>query len=222
MSGPLKVLIVDDHEVVRIGLRQLLERRSELVVVGEAGTAAEAIALAGAEQPDVVIMDVRLPDASGIEACREIRSERSETKVIMVTSYADDDAVFSAILAGAAGYMLKQTRGQVLVEAILTVGSGGTLLDPTITLQVLERIRGGGSAAERVAALSEQEQQILDLISKGRTNREIAQEMYLSDKTVRNYVSNLLHKLNVSRRSEAAAIAARMRPRRRGDAKGAG
>ncbi|HEY3367883.1 MAG TPA: response regulator transcription factor [Symbiobacteriaceae bacterium] len=212
MTGPLKVLIVDDHEVVRIGLRQLLERKPELVVVGEAGTAAEAIAVARAERPDVVIMDVRLPDASGIEACREIRSGRPAAKVIMVTSYADDDAVLAAILAGASGYLLKQARGQVLVEAILTVGTGGTLLDPTITRQVLERIRGGGSVAQRVAGLSEQEQRILDLISRGRTNREMAEEMYLSENTVRNYVSNLLHKLKVSRRSEAAAIAARLRP----------
>ncbi|HYF90608.1 MAG TPA: response regulator transcription factor [Symbiobacteriaceae bacterium] len=212
MSQLLRVLVVDDHEVVRVGVRRLLERQSELAVVGEAGTVAEAVAVAREVQPDMVVMDMRLPDGDGVEACRMIRSERPQTKVLMLTSYTDDDAVFSAIMAGATGYLLKQTRGQVLVDAILTAGAGGSLLDPSITKQVLDRIRGGSSAAERLAGLSDQEQRILDLISRGLTNREIAYEIYLSEKTVRNYVSQLLHKLNVSRRSEAAAMAARFQP----------
>lgn len=210
MNRPLKVLVVDDHEVVRIGLRQLLERHPDLEVVGEAGTAAEAIAAARASLPDVVIMDVRLPDRSGIEACREIRSERPEVKVIMLTSYADNDAVFSSIMAGAAGYLLKQTRSQVLIDAIFTARQGGSLLDPGIIHQVMEGIRGGVTPVERTASLSSQELRILDLISKGKTNREIARDLFLSENTVRNYVSTMLQKLNVSRRSEAAAVAARM------------
>lgn len=214
MNEPLKVLLVDDHEVVRIGLRQILERRPELTVVGEAGTAAEAVEAARTYRPDVVVMDVRLPDGTGIEACREIRSERTEVKVIMLTSYADDDAAFASILAGAAGFLLKQTRGQVLADAIVTVGRGGSLLDPVITQRIVDRVRTGGSPVERAASLTEQERRILELISMGKTNREIARELFLSEKTVRNYVSNILHKLNVTRRAEAAAVAARLRPQR--------
>ncbi|HEY3365558.1 MAG TPA: response regulator transcription factor [Symbiobacteriaceae bacterium] len=209
MSQLLRVLVVDDHEVVRLGLRQLLECKPGLTVVGEAGTAAEAVAVAEDVLPDVIVMDVRLPDGSGVEACREIRSLCPLTKVIMLTSYTDDDAVLAAIMAGASGYLLKQTRGQVLVDAIFTAGAGGSLLDPAITRQVLDRIRGGSTAVDRLALLTDQEQRILDCISRGRTNREIAEKLYLSEKTVRNYVSQLMHKLNVNRRSEAAAIAAR-------------
>lgn len=212
MNERRKVLVVDDHEVVRMGLCSLLERQPGLEVVGEAGTAAEAVAAARVHAPDVVIMDVRLPDGSGTEACREIRSERSDTKVIMLTSYSDDDAVFASIMAGAEGYLLKQTRGQILIDAISTVSRGGSLLDPSLIRSVMERIRQGGSASDRLAGLTDQERRILDLIAKGKTNREIAEELYLGEKTVRNYVSNLLHKLNVTRRSEAAAVAARLRP----------
>ena len=208
---PLRVLIVDDHEVVREGLRSLLNRREGITIVGDAGTVATAIEEAARLRPDVVIMDVRLPDGSGVEACREIRQENPDTKVIMLTSYADDEAVFASILAGAAGYLLKQTRGQALAEAIEAVSQGGSLLDPAVTQKVLERVRslGGRRPDDSLASLSEQEQKILLLIAEGKTNKEIAEEIFLSDKTVKNYVSSILSKLNLRRRAEAAAFIAR-------------
>lgn len=208
---PLRVLIVDDHEVVREGLRSLLNRRERITVVGEAGTADAAVEEALRLRPDVVIMDVRLPDGSGVEACREIRQEIPDAKVIMLTSYADDEAVFASILAGAAGYLLKQTRGQALAEAIEAVAQGGSLLDPAVTQKVLERVRSLGSRRpdDSLASLSEQEQKILLLIAEGKTNKEIAEEIFLSDKTVKNYVSSILSKLNLRRRAEAAAFIAR-------------
>jgi len=208
------VLIVDDHEVVREGLRALLNRRDNLRVVGEAATVAQAIEEATKHQPDVIIMDVRLPDGSGIEACREIRQVRPETKVIMLTSYADEDAVFASILAGAAGYLLKQTRGNALADAITSVTRGESLLDPAVTQKVLERVRSSGqrSADDPLSALTEQEHKILLLIAEGKTNKEIADDVFLSDKTVKNYVSNILSKLNLRRRSEAAAFIARREP----------
>jgi DNA-binding NarL/FixJ family response regulator len=211
-----RIMIVDDHEVVREGLRALLNRRAGLSVVGEAGTVAQAVAEATKMQPDVIIMDVRLPDGSGIEACREIRQTRPETRVIMLTSYADEDAVFASILAGAAGYLLKQTRGSALAEAIESVVRGESLLDPVVTQKVLERVRMSGqrSADDPLAALTEQEHRILALIAEGKTNKEIADEVFLSDKTVKNYVSNILSKLNLRRRSEAAAFIARREPPR--------
>jgi two-component system response regulator DevR len=211
MERPLRVLIVDDHEVVREGLRSLLNRREAINVVGEAGAVATAIEEAARLRPDVVIMDVRLPDGSGVEACREIRQENPDTKVIMLTSYADDEAVFASILAGAAGYLLKQTRGQALAEAIEAVAQGGSLLDPAVTQKVLERVRslGGRRPDDSLASLSEQEQKILLLIAEGKTNKEIAEEIFLSDKTVKNYVSSILSKLNLRRRAEAAAFIAR-------------
>jgi two-component system response regulator DevR len=211
MERPLRVLIVDDHEVVREGLRSLLNRREAINVVGEAGTVATAIEEAARLRPDVVIMDVRLPDGSGVEACREIRQENPDTKVIMLTSYADDEAVFASILAGAAGYLLKQTRGQALAEAIEAVAQGGSLLDPAVTQKVLERVRslGGRRPDDSLASLSDQEQKILLLIAEGKTNKEIAEEIFLSDKTVKNYVSSILSKLNLRRRAEAAAFIAR-------------
>ena len=210
---PLRVLIVDDHEVVREGLRSLLNRRRGITVVGEAGSVAEAVEEAARLVPDVVIMDVRLPDGSGVEACREIRQSRPDARVIMLTSYADDEAVFASILAGAAGYLLKQTRGQALAEAIEAVARGGSLLDPIVTQKVLERVRtlGSGGTDDVLASLSEQEQKILLLIAEGKTNKEIAEEIFLSDKTVKNYVSSILSKLNLRRRSEAAAFIARRR-----------
>ncbi len=206
-----RILLVDDHEVVREGLRALLARREGFEVVGQAGTVEQAIAEAARSEPDVIVMDVRLPDGSGIEACREIRETRPETKVIMLTSYADDDAVFASILAGAAGYVLKQTRGSALADAIAAVARGESLLDAAVTQKVMERVR---SASQRKAddpldALTEQEHKILALIAEGKTNKEIAAEVYLSDKTVKNYVSNILSKLNMRRRSEAAAFIAR-------------
>lgn len=211
----VSILIVDDHEVVRMGLRTLLERRSGFSVVGEAGTAEEAIRVARQSEPDVVIMDIRLPDGNGVEACRVIREERPETRVIMLTSYADDEALFGSIMAGASGYLLKQTRGQNLAEAIEKVAKGESLLDPAVTDRVLEQMRhlaaGGG---DELAALSPQERKILSLIAEGKTNKEIAQEVFLSDKTVKNYVSNILSKLNLRRRSEAAAFIAERKARR--------
>ena len=213
MANQIRVLIVDDHEVVREGLRALLRRRPQLAVVGEADSVASAIEEAKRTEPDVVIMDVRLPDGSGVEACREIRAHRPETKVIMLTSYADDEAVFASIMAGATGYLLKQTRTKALVDAIDRAMRGESLLDPAVTQRILERVRAGGDKKDdELALLSEQERKILDLIAEGKTNKEIAQEVYLSDKTVKNYVSSILSKLNLHRRSEAAAFIARRKP----------
>jgi DNA-binding NarL/FixJ family response regulator len=209
-----RILIVDDHEVVREGLRALLNRKEGFAVVGEAGTVEQAISEAAKTEPDVIVMDVRLPDGSGIEACREIRQARPQTKVIMLTSYADEDAVFASILAGAAGYLLKQTRGNALADAITSVTRGESLLDPAVTQKVLERVRTAGQRNEDdpLSALTEQEHKILLLIAEGKTNKEIADEVFLSDKTVKNYVSNILSKLNLRRRSEAAAFIARREP----------
>ena len=208
----IRVLIVDDHEVVREGLRALLRRRSEMAIVGEADSVASAIAEARKTDPDVVVMDVRLPDGSGVEACREIRAHRPDTKVLMLTSYADDEAVFSSIMAGATGYLLKQTRTATLVDAIERATRGESLLDPSVTQRVLERVRNSGTRKDdELSLLSEQEEKILDLIAEGKTNKEIALEIFLSDKTVKNYVSSILGKLNIRRRSEAAAFIARRR-----------
>jgi DNA-binding NarL/FixJ family response regulator len=208
----IRVMLVDDHEVVREGLKALLNRRDGMTVVGEAGSVAQSIEVAASVKPDVVVMDLRLPDGSGIEACREIRSELPGTKVIMLTSYADEEAVMSSILGGAAAYLLKQTRGSQLADAIEGVARGESMLDPAVTMRVLEEVRksaAGKSKASPEAQLTENEQKILHLISEGKTNREIAAEIYLSDKTVKNYVSNILSKLNMKRRSEAAAYIAR-------------
>jgi len=209
-----RILIVDDHEVVREGLRALLNRKEGFAVVGEAGSVEQAISEAAKTEPDVIVMDVRLPDGSGIEACREIRQARPQTKVIMLTSYADEDAVFASILAGAAGYLLKQTRGNALADAIASVTRGESLLDPAVTQKVLDRVRTAGQRSEDdpLSALTEQEHKILLLIAEGKTNKEIADEVFLSDKTVKNYVSNILSKLNLRRRSEAAAFIARREP----------
>lgn len=209
---PVRVLIVDDHEVVRLGLISLLQRRFQ--VVGEAASVVEAVRMARQVQPDVVVMDIRLPDGSGVEACREIRGERPETKVIMLTSYPDDEAVYGSIMAGASGYLLKQTRGQSLAEAIERVARGESLLDPAITDKVLERMRQMAKGeSDELGQLSPQEQKILLAIAEGKTNKEIAEEVFLSDKTVKNYVSSILSKLNLRRRSEAAAFIAERRAR---------
>ncbi|HET8944133.1 MAG TPA: response regulator transcription factor [Dehalococcoidia bacterium] len=205
----VKIMLVDDHEVVRMGLRTLLERRAGFTVVAEAGNVAEAVATARTVLPDVIVMDVRLPDGTGVEACREIRSERPETRVIMLTSYADDEAVYGSIMAGASGYLLKQTRGQNLAEAIGRVAAGESLLDPGVTDKVLARMRQlAAGETDELASLSPQERRILGLIAEGKTNKEIADEVFLSDKTVKNYVSSILSKLNLRRRSEAAAFIA--------------
>ncbi|MEX0682579.1 MAG: response regulator transcription factor [Dehalococcoidia bacterium] len=212
MADTVKIMLVDDHEVVRMGIRTLLERRPGFTIVGEAGTAAEAVSVAHQCEPDVIVMDIRLPDGNGVEATREIRGERPETKVIMLTSYADDEAIYGSIMAGASGYLLKQTRGQTLAEAIERVAAGDSLLDPAVTAQVLERMRAlARGEGDELAALSEQERKILSHIAQGKTNKEIAEVVFLSDKTVKNYVSSILSKLNLRRRSEAAAFMAEHR-----------
>jgi two-component system response regulator DevR len=208
----IRLLVVDDHEVVRQGLVSLLSRRPNLHVVAEAGTVAEAIEAARRFQPELVIMDVRLPDGSGIEACREIREERPETRVVMLTSYPDEDAVLSAIVAGASGYLLKQVRARDLVDALERVARGESLLDPAVTGRVLERVRriATGDQPDELSQLTPQERKILALVAEGKTNKEIAAEVFLSDKTVKNYVSSILAKLNLERRAQAAAFVAKI------------
>jgi two-component system response regulator DevR len=208
-SRVLRLLVVDDHEVVRQGLVALLDRRAGFEVVAEAGTVAESVEAARRHEPDIVIMDVRLPDGSGIEACREIRA----TRIVMLTSYPDEEAVLSAIVAGASGYLLKQIRARDLVSALEAVGRGESLLDPAVTEKVLERVRriASGSFTDEFAQLTVQEKKILMLVAEGQTNKEIAAEVFLSDKTVKNYVSSILSKLNLERRAQAAAFVAKHR-----------
>ena len=214
LPSVLRLLVVDDHEVVREGLVALLDRREAFSVVAQAGTAAEAIEAARTHRPDLVIMDVRLPDGSGIEAAREIRAENPAIRVVILTSYPDEEAVFAAIIAGASGYLLKQIRGGDLIAALEAVGRGESLLDPAVTEQVLERIRGiaRGTYREELAQLTRQEETILVLVAEGQTNKEIAAKVFLSDKTVKNYVSSILAKLNLQRRTQAAAFMVRHRP----------
>jgi two-component system response regulator DevR len=213
MTAATRVLICDDHEVVREGLRGLIGRHADMSVVGEAGTVAEAIEVAARGKPDVVIMDVRLPDGSGVEACRAIREARPETKVIMLTSYADDEALFASIIAGASGYLLKQTRGQAVVDAITAVAAGRSLLDPAVTGKVLERLRESRGEDPALASLTEQERKVLAGLAEGKMNREIGEALFLSEKTVKNYVSRILDKLGLARRAEAAAYMAKHKPR---------
>jgi two-component system, NarL family, response regulator DevR len=208
----VRVFLLDDHEVVRRGLRELLEAEDDLEVVGEAGTAEQTFARLAASNPDVAILDVRLPDGDGVAVCREIRSEHPDVACLMLTSFADDEALFSAIMAGAAGYVLKQVRGTDLVDAVRRVGRGESLLDPSLTARVLERLRNPPQP-DALAGLTDQERRVLDLIAEGMTNRQIGAQLFLAEKTVKNYVSNLLAKLGMSRRSEAAAYAARMTER---------
>jgi two-component system, NarL family, response regulator DevR len=220
-TGParsLRVLVVDDHEVVRQGLVALLDRRPGFEVVAQAGSVAESIDQARLHQPDIVVMDVRLPDGSGVEACRAIRDELPATRVIMLTSFPDDEAVLSAIVAGASGYLLKQIRARDLVAALEAVGRGESLLDPAVTERVLERIRriAAGDAADELSVLTAQERKILMLVAEGKTNKEIAADVFLSDKTVKNYVSSILSKLNLERRAQAAAFVAKQRSDRGG------
>jgi two-component system, NarL family, response regulator DevR len=211
MDAPLRVMLVDDHVVVRDGIKALLEATGDLVVCAEAGSVREAVAVAERALPDVVVMDVRLQDGSGIEATREIRARRPQTQVLMLTSFADDEALFASIMAGAAGYVLKQIRGEELLQAIRTVGRGQSLLDPAVTASVLDRLRKGKHLLmdERLARLSAQEERILELVADGKTNGQIAAELGLAEKTVKNYVSSILTKLGVARRAEAAAYLAR-------------
>ena len=209
MSDPISVFLMDDHEVVRQGVRALLEASGEVTVVGEASTAAEALARIPAVRPDVAVLDVRVPDGNGIEVCREVRSQLG-TKCLMLTSYSDDEALFEAIMAGAAGYVLKQIRGSDLLTAVKRVAAGESLLDPTVTGKVLERLRSPSEQDERLARLSEQERRILAHIAEGFTNRQIANEMCLAEKTIKNYVSNMLGKLGMERRTEAAVFATKL------------
>ena len=210
-DGPLRLMLVDDHEVVRSGLRTMLEAGGDVRVVAEAGTVKDAIAEAERTKPDVIVMDVRLADGSGIEATREIRARRPETRVLMLTSFADDEALFASIMAGASGYVLKQIRGMDLVRSIRSVGQGQSLLDPAVTATVLDRLRKGKHLLrdERLARLSAQEERILAMVADGLTNREIGVQLKLAEKTVKNYVSTILSKLEVGRRAEAAAYLAR-------------
>jgi DNA-binding NarL/FixJ family response regulator len=208
----IRVFLVDDHEVVRRGVADLLERESDLEIVGEASTVAEAMARAPAARPDVAVLDVRLPDGDGITVCRDLRSRLPELRCLMLTSFSDDEALFDAIMAGAAGYVLKQIRGSDLVGAVRTVASGQSLLDPRATARVLDRMRSATATAEQPAAgLTEQERTVLELIGEGLTNREIGERMFLAEKTVKNYVSHLLAKLGMQRRTQAAILATEMR-----------
>ena len=209
-----RVFLLDDHEIVRRGLRELFDAEDDLEVVGEAATAEEAVARVPSTKPDVAVLDVRLPDGDGVEVCRDLRSAMPELKCLMLTSFADDEALFSAILAGASGYVLKQIKGGDLVSAVRRVAAGESLLDPALTRQVMERLRGGNVEDERLARLTAQERNILELIAEGKTNRQIADELYLAEKTVKNYVSNLLSKMGFARRTEAAVYAARLAERK--------
>jgi two-component system response regulator DevR len=208
----LRVFLVDDHEVVRRGLRDLLEAEDDLTVVGEAESVEIALGRIPPTRPDVAVLDVRLPDGSGVELCREVRSRHPEIQCLILTSFADDEALFGAIMAGAAGYVLKQVRGRDLVDSIRRVGRGESLLDPRVTDRVLSRLRN--PVDDDLAGLTGQERKILDLVTEGLTNKQIAERLFLAEKTVKNYVSHLLAKLGMSRRAEVAAYGARVSERR--------
>ena len=210
-TPPLRVMLVDDHEIVRDGIRVMLDAQDDIVVTAEAGTVREAVDEAARTRPDVVVMDVQLTDGSGIEATREIRADHPATKVLMLTSFADDEALFASIMAGASGYVLKQVKSGDLLRAIRSVGAGDSLLDPAVTSAVLDRLRRGKHLMrdEKLARLSPQEERILTAVAEGKTNREIGVELGLAEKTVKNYVSSILSKLEVARRAEAAAYLAR-------------
>jgi DNA-binding NarL/FixJ family response regulator len=214
-DGVIRVFLLDDHEVVRRGVHELLSSEPDITVVGEAGTAADALARIPAARPDVAVLDVRLPDGSGVEVCREIRSREPSTRCLMLTSYADDEALFDAVMAGAAGYALKDIRASDLVGAVRDVAAGKSLLDPVATARVLERLRTGApEPPPSIAGLTDQEGRILDLIGEGLTNRQIGERLHLAEKTVKNYVSSLLAKLGMERRTQAAAYVARTRAER--------
>jgi two-component system response regulator DevR len=213
-AGPIRVFLLDDHEIVRRGIADLVDAEPDISVVGEAGTAAEALARIPAVRPDVAVLDARLPDGSGIDVCRDIRSALPEVRCLILTSYDDDDAVFAAVMAGAAGYLLKQIRGSSLLDAIRQVAAGRSLLDPGVTERVLSRLREGAPQDQRLAALTEREREILDLIAEGLTNRQIGERLFLAEKTVKNHVSALLAKLGMQRRTQAAVFGAQLRPPR--------
>ena len=206
----IRVFLLDDHEVVRRGLRDLLESEGDVEIVGESGTAAEATARIPALRPDVAVLDARLPDGSGIDVCRDVRSVDPAIKALILTSYDDDEALFAAILAGAAGYLLKQVGGNDLLDAVRRVAGGQSLIDPSLTARVLERLRNGPAEHQELATLTEQERKILMLIAEGLTNRQIGERLFLAEKTVKNYVSSILSKLGLERRTQAAVLAARL------------
>jgi two-component system, NarL family, response regulator DevR len=208
---PIRVFLMDDHEIVRRGVADVLETDPGVTVIGEAKNAAEALARVPALRPDVAVLDVRVPDGDGVSVCRDLRSKMPELKVIMLTSYSDDEALFEAIMAGASGYLLKQILGQDLVSAVRTVAGGGSLLDPTATAAVMARMRRATEPAGPLAKLSEQERTVLELIGEGLTNRQIGERMFLAEKTVKNYVSHLLAKLGLERRTQAAILATQLR-----------
>ena len=217
MADPITVFLLDDHEIVRRGVADLLGAEDDIVVIGEAATQEQAVGRVHALDPDVAILDVRLEDGNGIEACREIRSLHPRTACLILTSFADDEALFHAIMAGAAGFVLKQIRSSELVDAVRRVAAGQSLLDPVVTARVLERIREGPKQDERIARLSAQERQVLELLAEGLTNRQIADRLYLAEKTIKNYVTSVLAKLGMTRRTEAAVYAARhLHPEREG------
>jgi DNA-binding NarL/FixJ family response regulator len=206
----IRVFLLDDHEIVRRGLAELIGLQSDMEVVGEAGTTEAALRRIPASMPDVAVLDVRLPDGSGVEVCREIRSTMPTVNCLMLTSYSDDEALFNAIMAGASGYVLKDIRGNDLIDAIRQVAAGNSLLDPSLTARVLERLRNGHKENSELSMLSEQERTILTLIGEGMTNRQIGEHMHLAEKTIKNYVSGLLAKLGMERRTQAAAYVARL------------
>jgi two-component system, NarL family, response regulator DevR len=209
-ARPISVFLLDDHEIVRRGVRDLLETDPGIRVIGEASTASSALARIPALRPDVAILDVRLPDGDGVTVCREIRSRMPEVACLMLTSFSDDEALFDAIMAGAAGYMLKQIRGTDLISAVRTVASGQSMLDPKAASQLMSRLRGQTTRHDPLAGLSPQERRLLELIGEGLTNRQIGERMFLAEKTVKNYVSGLFAKLGMERRAQAAAYAVRV------------
>ena len=217
MKKPFRVFLVDDHELIRRGLRDCIEAEEDLIVVGEAATAGEALARIPVRKPDICVLDVRLPDGSGIEVCREIRSHHPEIEFLMLTTFTDDEALFDAIMAGAIGYVLKETRADHLVESLRSVARGQSLLDPAMTDRVLARLRQPGQGNDPLDGLTGQERRILALIGEGLTNREIAKRTYLAEKTVKNYVSNLLRKLGMQHRVQAALYASHEGVRPLGD-----
>jgi two-component system response regulator DevR len=208
-DAPITVFLLDDHEIVRRGLRELLEAEGDIEVIGEASTQDEAVNRVHALDPDVAVLDVRLQEGNGVEACRDIRSRDPRTACLILTSFADDEALFQAIMAGAAGYVLKQVRSTDLVDAVRRVAAGQSLLDPAVTARVLERLRKGPDEDERLARLTDQEREVLNLLSEGLTNRQIGERLHLAEKTIKNYVTVVLSKLGMSRRTEAAVYAAR-------------
>jgi DNA-binding NarL/FixJ family response regulator len=209
-DGRIRVFLLDDHEVVRRGLKDLLSAEDDIDVVGEAGTAASALARIGAVRPDVAVLDVRLPDSDGISVCREVRSALPATACLILTSFGDDRALLGAIMAGAAGYVLKQTCGSDLVDAVRTVAAGGSTLDSYAARRVMERLRDRMTGGDPLGALTDQEKRTLELVGEGLTNRQIAERMFLSEKTIKNYVSSVLAKLGMQRRTQVAAFAARL------------